>query len=168
YWSCPCRRRRGSAVRHHRDTPPRAARRLAFCTCPRPPCADYTVYASSYRIPARSASWRHAVTAACPDRTTTLDRIYGLLRFALPHEHSGTTANAIGRCAARHAPRHREGEPARAARRQPGADAAPASTRLRADAPAYHYGFFGIAARADHRRARERRGVPGGAHAHPP
>src|SRR5207302_517133 len=43
---------------------PRAARRLAFCTCPRPPRAHYTVYASSYRIPIQGRNSRPAAPAA--------------------------------------------------------------------------------------------------------
>src|SRR5919197_3970756 len=97
----------------------------------------------------------------------TLDRNCGLLRFAFPHERPGTTASASAGAAPRHAPRHREGEPARATRRHARADAASAGARLRAHPPAHHDRFFRVAARAHHRRARERRGLPRGAHAHP-
>src|SRR5207253_10787943 len=91
---------------------------------------------------------------------TTLAPNCGLLRFAFADEDA--------RKSARHAPRHREGEPARAARRHAGAVAAPERARRGADPSAHHHGFFRIAARADHRGAGARRELPRGADADPP
>ena len=69
---------------------------------------------------------------------------------------------------ARDAPRRGEGEPARTARRRPGAHAAPCRTRLGPDAPAHHDRFQRVAARVRHRRAPERAGLRRRAHADPP
>src|SRR5689334_16994509 len=99
-----------------------------------------------------------AIVALAPNSAT----------LRLPHERSRTTAHVEQRRAARHASRHREGEPARAAGRLARADAASGRARLGAYTSAHHHRFLRVAARAHHRGAAERRKLPGGADADPP
>ena len=81
---------------------------------------------------------------------------------------SRTSARARARGAARDPARHREGEPARAARRHARRDAAPGRARVGAQPPAHHHRFQRGAARAHHRRARRRGELPRGADRDPP
>ena len=77
-------------------------------------------------------------------------------------------AGAARRNTRGHAPRHREGEPARAPRRRARAHAASGRARLGAHASAHHHRLQRVAARARHRRACQRRGLPRRAHRDPP